>query len=186
MPVKGGKNKNLVRVEKELGRENRDMAVLRMKSSVAAGMAHALVFSYIYNKYDGQAVARLPFEPFSFVRHLSHRNLPGSDFCECSVVFFYMLCSLCLRPNLQRALGFAPANTPSLMVRAPRTPLSRVPAGLLACWPAAGLLLACCWPSQPPDAAYAAANPHMHPQPTPPLLAASQKMQEQMLTKLQA
>mmetsp|Transcript_2492 Transcript_2492/g.4838 ORF Transcript_2492/g.4838 Transcript_2492/m.4838 type:complete len:191 (-) Transcript_2492:289-861(-) len=115
VPAKGGKNKNLARIEKELAHENRDMAVLRMKSSLAAGLAHAIVFSYVYNKYDGQPVARLPFEPFSFIRQISHRNLPGNDYCECSVFFFYMLCSLCLRPNLQRALGFAPSNTPSLM-----------------------------------------------------------------------
>ena len=123
VPVKGGaKNKNLVRIEKELARENRDMAFHRMKSSVAAGILHALVFSYIYHKYDGQPVARLPFEPFTFIRQISHRNLPGNDYRECSVVFFYMLCSLCLRPLLQRAHGFAPSNNPSLMVRPPDPP----------------------------------------------------------------
>ena len=29
---------------------------------------------------------------------------------RCGVVFFYMLCSTCIRPNLQKALGVAPAN----------------------------------------------------------------------------
>lgn len=136
MPVKGAKNKNLLRIEKELAHENRDMAVLRMKSSMAAGIAHAVVFSYIYNKYDGQSVARLPFEPFTFIRQISHRNVPGNDYCECSVVFFYMLCSLCLRPNLQRALGFAPSNTPSLMVRTRAHPSTRLwPRFRLACAP---------------------------------------------------
>ena len=149
VPVKGAKNKNLVRIEKELAHENRDMAVLRMKSSMAAGISHAMVFSYIYNKYDGQSVARLPFEPFTFIRQISHRNVPGNDYCECSVVFFYMLCSLCLRPNLQRALGFAPSNTPSLMVRACPPPSDRVSA-----WPAhpSALARGCACRGQPSDA----------------------------------
>ena len=151
VPVKGGaKNKNLVRIEKELARENRDMAFHRMKSSVAAGIAHAVVFSYIYHKYDGQPVARLPFEPFTFIRQISHRNLPGNDYRECSVVFFYMLCSLCLRPLLQRAHGFAPSNNPSLMVRLPTRQTAMPPS--LRTRP------------RPP----AAANPSRRPSPRPP------------------
>ena len=151
VPVKGGaKNKNLVRIEKELARENRDMAFHRMKSSVAAGILHALVFSYIYHKYDGQPVARLPFEPFTFIRQISHRNLPGNDYRECSVVFFYMLCSLCLRPLLQRAHGFAPSNNPSLMVR-PRTRQTAMPPSLRT-------------RPRPP----AAAKPSRRPSPRPP------------------
>lgn len=151
VPVKGGaKNKNLVRIEKELARENRDMAFHRMKSSVAAGIAHAVVFSYIYHKYDGQPVARLPFEPFTFIRQISHRNLPGNDYRECSVVFFYMLCSLCLRPLLQRAHGFAPSNNPSLMVRPPTRQTAMPPS--LRTRP------------RPP----AAANPSRRPSPRPP------------------
>ena len=136
VPVKGGKNKNLARLEKELAVENRDLAMLRMKSSVAAGVAHLAVFSLIYSRYDGRPVARLPFEPFTFIRNVSHRNVPGDDFRECSAVFFYMLCSLCLRPNLQKALGFAPSAGPnSLMVRAlpPPTRGRRPPRAHAAC-----------------------------------------------------
>lgn len=167
MPVKGSKNKNLLRIEKELAHENRDMAVLRMKSSMAAGVAHAVVFSFIYNKYDGQAVARLPFEPFTFIRQISHRNVPGNDYCECSVVFFYMLCSMCLRPNLQRALGFSPSNTPSLMVRAPAHTLH-----------AASLLARAATRARP--------RPRL---PLPAIMSAhtpTQKMQSQMVAKLSA
>jgi hypothetical protein len=31
-------------------------------------------------------VAKLPFTPFPFMRPLSHRNLPGEDFRDCSMV----------------------------------------------------------------------------------------------------
>ena len=113
LPTKGGKNKSVVRLEKELSIENRDLAFLRMRSSVAPGVTHLLAFSYIYNKYDGHAVARLPFEPFSAVRHISHRHVPGEDFHDCSVAFLYALCSMSLKPNLQKALGVAPADLTS-------------------------------------------------------------------------
>jgi len=61
--------------------------------------------------FDGKVVARLPFEPFSLVRGLSHRNLPGDDYYECSMMFFYVLCSMGLRSNLQKLLGVAPPKT---------------------------------------------------------------------------
>ena len=80
--MKGGKNKTVVRLEKELVVENRLRALQRvwgaarghrciarhcspltgpvqrsqMKSSIAAGIAHMAVFSFLYNKYDGRAV----------------------------------------------------------------------------------------------------------------------------------
>ena len=53
-----------------------------MRSSVATGLAHLLAFWYLYSQYDGHAIARLPFEPFSFIRQLSHRNVPGDDYRE--------------------------------------------------------------------------------------------------------
>lgn len=109
--TKGGKNKALARIEKELQMENRDLAFMRMRVSVATGVFQMLAFSYMYNKFDGHAVARLPFEPFGFIRHLSHRNLPGEDYHDCSVVFFYMLCSMSIKPNLQKLLGVAPSGS---------------------------------------------------------------------------
>jgi len=111
VPTKGGKNKALARMEKELQTENRDLAFMKMRASVATGLAHVLAFSYIYNKFDGHAVARLPFEPFGFIRHLSHRNLPGDDYCDCSVVFFYMMCNMGFKPSLQKLLGVAPSGS---------------------------------------------------------------------------
>ena len=47
--------------------------------------------------FDGRVVARLPFEPISFVRGLSHRNLAGEDFRECSFIFLYILCTMSIR-----------------------------------------------------------------------------------------
>lgn len=40
----------------------------------------------LFGRFDGIPVAKLPFEPPQFMRRLSHRNLQGDDFSECSVV----------------------------------------------------------------------------------------------------
>ena len=70
-----------------------------------------LAFFALKTHYDGVVLARLPFEPFGLVHGISHRNLPGTDVRDCGIIFIYMLCSMCIKPNLQRALGHAPPKT---------------------------------------------------------------------------
>lgn len=58
---------------------------------------------YIFNKnlhvnrFDGRVVARLPFTPIPWVQGLSHRNLPGDNYTECSFIFLYILCTMSIR-----------------------------------------------------------------------------------------
>lgn len=61
------------------------------------------------NSFDGRVVARLPFQPISWIQGLSHRNLPGEDYYECSFIFLYILCTMSVRQNIQKMLGFAPS-----------------------------------------------------------------------------
>ena len=83
---------------------SRDLAVLRMRRARHA-VLHVLAFAWFTTHYDGRPLARLPFVPFEFVQKLSRRGLttanPGVD-------HFLSLCMMSLRPNLQKALGFAP------------------------------------------------------------------------------
>lgn len=60
-------------------------------------------------RFDGRVVARLPFQPISWIQGLSHRNLPGEDYYECSFIFLYILCTMSVRQNIQKMLGFAPS-----------------------------------------------------------------------------
>jgi hypothetical protein len=53
-------------------------------------------------------VAKLPFRPFGIVMKMSHRGLQGDDPTDCSMAFLYFLCSISIRTNLQKFLGFAP------------------------------------------------------------------------------
>ena len=47
--------------------------------------------------FDGHVVAKLPFEPFSLLQGISHRNLMGNDVTDCSFIFLYILCTMAIR-----------------------------------------------------------------------------------------
>ncbi len=68
-----------------------------------------------YKSFDGRVVAKLPFEPISLVRGLSHRNLNGEDYTDCSFLFLYILCTMSVRQNLQKILGVEPSRAVSKM-----------------------------------------------------------------------
>ena len=63
--------------------------------------------------FDGRVVAKLPFTPIYWVQGLSHRNLLGDDMTDCSFIFLYILCTMSIRQNIQKALGFAPSRAAS-------------------------------------------------------------------------
>eukprot|EP00731_Ephydatia_muelleri_P024853 Em0016g1124a len=65
--------------------------------------------------FDGRVVAKLPFEPFGIVQSVSHRNLMGKDITDCSFLFLYILCTMSIRENVQKLLGFGPSRTASKM-----------------------------------------------------------------------
>lgn len=72
-----------------------------------------VVFNIMTTAFDGIVVARLPFEPFPFMRRITHAGLPGEDWTECSAAFIYVACSVGIRANLQKLLGWAPARLPN-------------------------------------------------------------------------
>jgi len=52
-------------------------------------------------------VAKLPFEPISFIRGITHRNIVGNDYRDCSMIFVYILSNVSLRPIITKLLGFS-------------------------------------------------------------------------------
>ena len=50
------------------------------------------------------------------IQGLSHRNLLGDDMTDCSFIFLYILCTMSIRQNIQKALGFAPSRAASKQV----------------------------------------------------------------------
>jgi len=80
-----------------------------MKSDFFIFIGFTMAFISMLNSiFDGRPVAKLPFTPLSFIQGITHRNVPGNDFTECSMVFLYILCSMSIRPNLQKIFGTTP------------------------------------------------------------------------------
>ena len=84
-----------------------------MKSMFAIGLAFTSLLSMFNSIFDGKVVAKLPFTPVSWIQGLSHRNLMGHDYTDCSFIFLYILCTMSIRQNIQKALGFAPSRAAS-------------------------------------------------------------------------
>jgi len=103
--------KKLEREEEKLKNNNRDLSFVKMKSMLAIGFAFTALLSMFNSIFDGRVVARLPFVPITWLQGISHRNLIGEDYTECSFIFLYILCTMSIRQNIQKMLGFAPSRT---------------------------------------------------------------------------
>ncbi|GIX74493.1 calcium load-activated calcium channel [Caerostris darwini] len=103
--------KKIEREEEKLKNNNRDLSLVKMKSMFAIGFAFTALLSMFNSIFDGRVVAKLPFIPIGWIQGLSHRNLLGDDYSDCSFIFLYILCTMSIRQNIQKLLGFAPSRT---------------------------------------------------------------------------
>lgn len=101
--------KKIEREEERLKNNSRDLSLVKMKSMFAIGFAFTALLSMFNSIFDGRVVAKLPFVPISLLQGLSHRNLLGEDYTDCSFIFLYILCTMSIRQNIQKLLGFAPS-----------------------------------------------------------------------------
>lgn len=104
-----GARKKLEREEERLKVNHRDLSLVKMKSMLAIGFAFTALLSMFNSIFEGRVVAKLPFLPISWLQGLSHRNLLGEDYTDCSFIFLYILCTMSIRQNIQKLLGFAPS-----------------------------------------------------------------------------
>jgi len=105
--------KKLERQEEKLKTNNRDLSFVKMKSMLVIGFTFTALLSMFNSIFDGRVVAKLPFHPISWLQGLSHRNLAGNDMTDCSFIFLYILCTMSIRQNVQKLLGFAPSRAAS-------------------------------------------------------------------------
>merc|ERR1711936_337385 len=85
----------------------------KLKTMFAIGFAFTALLSMFNSIFEGRVVAKLPFTPIYWIQGLSHRNLLGDDMTDCSFIFLYILCTMSIRQNIQKALGFAPSRAAS-------------------------------------------------------------------------
>ncbi|KAL6133817.1 hypothetical protein ACLB2K_066050 [Fragaria x ananassa] len=106
--TKKSKTKKIDRVETSLKESSRDLSLFKFKSGAVVALVLFVVFGLLNSLFEGKAVAKLPFKPFGLVMKMSHRGLQGDDPTDCSMAFLYFLCSISIRTNLQKFLGFSP------------------------------------------------------------------------------
>mmetsp|Transcript_12863 Transcript_12863/g.19466 ORF Transcript_12863/g.19466 Transcript_12863/m.19466 type:complete len:179 (+) Transcript_12863:83-619(+) len=94
--------------EEQLKALNSQLAFTKLKSFGAVAMTMVVLYGLLGSIFEGVVVAHLPFEPFSLIRGLTHRNLSGSVYTHCSFAFFYVLCSMCIKGNVQKYYGHVP------------------------------------------------------------------------------
>jgi len=54
-------------------------------------------FKFVTYYYKGVTVAKLPFEPFSFMAQLTHRGLDSDDLTDCSSHLIYILSTMAMK-----------------------------------------------------------------------------------------
>ena len=94
------------------------------------------MYTLLSMAYDGIVVAKLPFEPYEFVKRLSHRLLVPPTAAgdeggaaegavpeaidpavldafqtDCGMPFLYALCTMAFRVNIQKLFGTGPPQT---------------------------------------------------------------------------
>lgn len=106
--AKKSKSKKIDRVESSLKESTRDLSLSKFKSGAVVAVVLFVVFGLLNSMFEGRVVAKLPFSPVSLVQKMSHRGIPGGDPTDCSMAFLYFLCSISIRTNLQKFLGFSP------------------------------------------------------------------------------
>ncbi|KAL3637336.1 hypothetical protein CASFOL_019635 [Castilleja foliolosa] len=105
---KSSKTKKMDRVESSLKESSRDLSMFKFKSGAVVALVLFIVFGLLNSMFEGRVVAKIPFVPIRLVQKMSHRGLVGDDMTDCSMTFLYLLCSISIRTNLQKFLGFSP------------------------------------------------------------------------------
>jgi hypothetical protein len=69
--------KKISTVESQLKALSQQMTFSSFKSHAIVGLLMIVVINVIGTYFSGQVVAMLPFEPFSLLRGMTHRNITG-------------------------------------------------------------------------------------------------------------
>ncbi|KAI8002067.1 hypothetical protein LOK49_LG09G01092 [Camellia lanceoleosa] len=101
---KKSKTKKIDRIESSCDL-SLSLSLFKFKSSAVITL---VLFGLLNSLFECKAVAKLSFLPTRIVQKMSHKGLQGKDLTDCSTAFLYFLCSISIRTNLQKFLGFLP------------------------------------------------------------------------------
>ncbi len=97
------------------------MTMKNMKWNLVVGLFMIVFINYLGGAFQGLVVAKLPFVPFSLIQGITHRNITGEDFTDCSYLFIYILSAFLIRTNLKKLFGFEPPTSAISFFEPPKT-----------------------------------------------------------------
>ena len=96
-------------VAEQVKADKQAMHVTRLKATLANAVLMITTYLLVTHLYDETVLARLPYDPISYVTRITNRGLEQrNDSREVSVTFLYILCSLSVRSNVQKFFGNGP------------------------------------------------------------------------------
>lgn len=96
-------------VQEQVKADKQAMHVTRLKATLANAVLMITTYLLVTHLYDELVLARLPYDPISYVIRITNRGLESrKDTHEVSVTFLYILCSLSVRANVQKFFGNGP------------------------------------------------------------------------------
>lgn len=93
-------------IEDDLKVASRQMDGIKLKGNIVSGIVFFFLYRMVAATWTGFIVARLPFQPIKLVQSLSFRGLQGDDKYNCSFGLIYTLCTIGIKANIPKALGF--------------------------------------------------------------------------------
>lgn len=81
------------------------MTFSSFKSHIIVGLLMIVVINLMGTFFSGQVVAMLPFEPFSLLQGITHRNIAGSNYYEAAYLFPYIITAFIWRNNVKKIFG---------------------------------------------------------------------------------
>lgn len=102
------------RNETKLKEWHQQLTLSKFKSTGIVAIFMIAFMSTLSSTYHGVVVAKLPFTPIGLFQGITHRNLPGDDYTDCSMIFLYLLASIVVRSNIQKYFAFAPKSSFSM------------------------------------------------------------------------
>lgn len=93
-------------IEDDLKVASQRMDAVKLRGSILTGVSFFFLYRMVAAAWTGHVVARLPFLPFKFVKSLSSRGLRDPDEYSCAFGFIYTLCTIGIKANIPKAIGF--------------------------------------------------------------------------------
>ncbi|KAK8797143.1 hypothetical protein WA158_004353 [Blastocystis sp. Blastoise] len=98
-------DKTVQKMKDDLKNKNQHLSSKNMGSNVIITVANFMFFGVVTSLYDGIRVAKLPFTPFGLFSGMTHKNLLGKDFTDCSMNGLYFICNMGIRPVIKALFG---------------------------------------------------------------------------------